>query len=233
VVQADRAADTDEQHQRRGGARVVGEVVGPAGTERRVHGEAGLAQPRPARRGQRLVVDQRGLALHDRDRAAAAVGPAGVVHDLVQRLVHGRAVGLVERAQRAAGRGAAGDHVRRLPGLERPDRDGHRVRGVGPPADDLLQREHHLAQRRHRIGGQVRVPRVPAGALDPDLELVGRRVHGARGRGDRARRNLVLQVRPDDRARLLGCEGRRGHDVGRAERVRLLARLQHGQQRRR
>ena len=77
------------------------------------------------------------------------------------------------------------------------------MRGIGAAADDLLQREHCLAQRKHRVGGQLRISGVPAGALHPDLEVVGRRVHGAGRRGDRARGQLVLQVHRNDGVRLM------------------------------
>jgi hypothetical protein len=232
-MQAGRAAAADEHHQRGRAARVEGEVVGAAGAERGVHGEAGLAQPGPARGCQRVVVDQRGLALVDPHAAGAAVGQAGVPNDLAQRRAHGRPVGRVKRAERAARGGARRDHVGRLPGLERPHRDHGAVRGVGAPADDLLQGEDRLAQRGHRVGGQVRVPGVPGGAVHPDLEIVGRGVHGA-GRGcDRARRQLVLQVHPDDGTRLLRGECRRGRNVPRPRRHGLLAGLEHGEQRRR
>ena len=229
-MQAHPAARADEEHQAGRALGVVGEVVRAAGPERGVHHEPGLAEQGPAGLGQRLAVDQGGLAFVDRHGALAAVGAAGVLHDLAQRLAQHRAVGRVQRPQRAAGGGGGGDHVRRPPGLELADRHGRRVGGVDAPADDLLQGQHHLAEHGHRVDGLVRIARVAAYALDPDLEAVGGRVHRAGRRGDRTGRHLVLQVHADDRVRLLRRELRRRRDVPRAGWVALLARLQHGEQ---
>jgi hypothetical protein len=173
MVQADRVIGADEDHQYRGALRVEGKIVGPARAERGVYLEAGLAQPRPGPGRERRIVDQRGLAFVEGHRGVTAMSLAGVLGDLAQRRAQGRPVGGLQRAQRAESPGRRGDHVRRLPGLEDPHRDDRRMGRVGAAADDLLQRQHDLAEHGHRIERHVGVARVPAEALDDYLEVVG------------------------------------------------------------
>jgi hypothetical protein len=231
MVQADGAVGPDEDHQRRPALRVEGEVIRPAGTERGVHGKSCLPQPWPASGRERLVVDQRGLALGDRHRGGAAVRAAGVLRDLAQRRAQGRAVRRIQRAQGAAGTGGSGNDVRRLASFERSHGEDSGVGRVGAPADDLLQRQHDLAQHGHRIDGQVGIAGVAAKAFDDYLEVIGGGVHRARGRPGRAGRKLVLQMNADNRAGLLSPERAGRHYVPSAGGLHLLARLQDGQQR--
>ncbi len=82
-----------------------------------------------------------------------------------------------------------------------------------------------------RVGGELGVAGVPAGAVDRDLEVVGGGVDGADGGRDRAGRELMLQVDGDDRARCCAARAPDGTMSLRPGRDGLLARLQHGEQR--
>src|SRR5215472_13108928 len=96
VVQRVRPASANEQHQRAEAAGVIGKVVGSARAERGVHAEPGLAQPRPGGDRERLIIDERGLALVDSHRAAAAVRQACVLDDLAHDASQDGPVCLVE-----------------------------------------------------------------------------------------------------------------------------------------
>ena len=72
---------------------------------------------------------------------------------------------------------------------------------------------------------------MPAGAGDGYLEVVGGRVDGTRGSRHRSGGELVLEVHPDDRRRLMGRKLGRCRDVERSRRRGLLAGLQDGQER--
>ena len=108
----------------------------------------------------------------------AAVGPAGVGHDVAHGRAQELAVRPVQRPDRAGRGGSGRDDVRSLTCAQRPDRHDRRVGRVDAPADQVLKRHDGLAQRQDRIGRQVRIARVPARAGDGDLEVIGRRVDG-------------------------------------------------------
>jgi hypothetical protein len=58
-------------------------------------------------------------------------------------------------------------------GVEAAHRDHDRIEHVEPPGDQRLQRGDHLARRRDRILGQVRLGRVAAPPADRHVQDVG------------------------------------------------------------
>ncbi len=129
-----------------------------------------------------------------------------MLDDLADNPVQGGPVGFLEHPQRSLRDGGGRDDVGCLARLEHADRHDDRVGRVRAPADGTLQRDHALAESHDRVCGQLRVTGVPAGPLDRDLDVVGRRVDRADSGGHRAERQLVLQVNGHNRARLMHIE---------------------------
>jgi len=75
--------------------------------------------------------------------------------------------------------------------VEAAHRDDHRIEHVEPPGDHGLQRDHHLARGRDRVGGPVRLGGVPAPAADGDRDLVGGGEHRAWPGGEHPERELA------------------------------------------
>ena len=70
----------------------------------------------------------------------------------------------------------SGITLRRVPAVEQPDGDHHRVEDVELAGDHRLQGDHHLRGDHDRVGGRVRAGGVPADPAHGD-EQAGRRGH--------------------------------------------------------
>ena len=103
--------------------------------------------------------------------------------------------------------------------------------GVDAARDQLLQGEHDGRERHDGVADGLRVPGVPAAAVDHEVEVVGRRVDEARRDGDDPRLDLRLDVGRDDRDGPELAQHAARHHVAGARRCALLPRLEQGRDR--
>ena len=112
--------------------------------------------------------------------------------DLLDQLRDPLAHVRVERARRAPQHGLAGDHVRRITGVDAADRHHRGLQRIDPARDDVLQAADQLRRRRDGVDGGVGEAGVPAATRDREREEVRGGHERPRHRGDLA----VLQRRP-------------------------------------
>ena len=103
---------------------------------------------------------------------------------------------------------------------------------IDAPPELRVQRHDELGDREDRVASAVRIGAVRGLALDDDLERVTRCVDRAAIQRHGPPRQFGMHVCGDDRCRRERGELVAGELLG-AGRVGLLARLEHGQQRRR